>query len=96
MRDDAEWVSASEIGDYLYCSHKYWLVSVQGVRPGNGTGGRLQRGVKEHHWHGVKYDLQRKIRSVAIVLAAAVVVALAVVLLFNGDPVGILRQGGLP
>lgn len=68
MRGQKQWVSASEIGKYVYCARQYWLFEVQGVRPGRKTSGRLRQGVKAHHRHGVLHDWQLRFHRWAITL----------------------------
>ena len=43
-------VTASEIGQYLFCRRAWWLGTVHGYRPGNETD--LTDGVLAHNRHG--------------------------------------------
>ena len=65
---DVEWVSASEIGSYLYCSRQFWLSKVQKIPPTGEGASRLQSGTRAHHSHGVTYDWQRRLRNAALFL----------------------------
>lgn len=77
-KKDPEWLSASELGSYVYCA-KAFEHKVMGVKVGRDQMKRLQRGTAKHHRHGVFYDLQVKARKVAMVaLALAALVAAGV------------------
>lgn len=62
--DDIEWVSASDIGAYVYCARAYWLQKVRGQEMTEQAQERLQQGTDKHHEHGVKYDRQLQIARI--------------------------------
>lgn len=76
-QERVDWVSASEVGSYIFCSRQYWLAKVQKI-PVTGAGAeRLQAGTAAHHAHGVRYDWQRRFRKVALYLLGAGIIAAA-------------------
>lgn len=71
-----DWVSASEIGSYVFCPRRYWLQRVKRVLPG-AVEEVLLAGVRNHHRHGVRYDWQRRLYRAgrwAIVVAVLILV----------------------
>ena len=45
-----QWIRASEISDYVYCSRSWWLKRVQGHRSQNVR--EMQQGTRYHQKHG--------------------------------------------
>lgn len=80
-QEDIDWVSASDIGSYVYCARAFWLQKVQDEQVGQEARERLEEGTQKHHEHGVRYDRQRQVARVGkwILLAAALIGALWVV-----------------
>lgn len=83
-RGDIDWVSASEIGMYVYCARLYWLAKVKGLSPGGEGEERLREGVRHHHQHGMRYDWQRVLRKAGLWLLAATVLAAVLLVLDRG------------
>jgi hypothetical protein len=84
---DEDWVSASDIGSYVYCAKLYRLSKVDKV-PLSGSGrNRLEAGTKGHNRHGRMYDVQVGLRRFAFkaAMAAAAVVVVWGLFLFLGD-----------
>jgi hypothetical protein len=51
QRDDqSRIIRASEVGEFVYCAHAWWLGSVEGKRPDDT--GRLEAGWAAHEHHG--------------------------------------------
>jgi CRISPR/Cas system-associated exonuclease Cas4 (RecB family) len=44
-------IRASEIGEYVYCSHSWWLRRVEGLESEHAE--RMERGTRLHRRHGV-------------------------------------------
>lgn len=85
MGRKTEWVTASEIGSYVYCSRQFWLSKVKKVRPPKGRGrDRLKKGTKNHHRHGVRYDWQLRLRRAGFWLAGIAALILALLFLVAG------------
>jgi hypothetical protein len=82
-----DWVSASDIGSYVYCAKLYRLSKVDKV-PLDGFGrNRLEAGTKGHNRHGRMYDVQvglRRFAFKATIAAAAVVVVWGLFLFLGG------------
>lgn len=86
-KNPTDWVSASEIGKYIYCARQHWLSEVCGIRPTGATSGLLRKGVKRHHRHGVRYDWQRRLyRWAMILLGIALLGAVLYALGVGGRP----------
>jgi hypothetical protein len=58
-------VRASEVGEYVFCQHAWWLHVVEGRHPTHTA--RLTRGTQRHRQHG-----QRVAASNILVIAAIV------------------------
>jgi len=43
-----DWISASSVGDHVFCARSFWLREVQGHRVGTDTDARRQRGTDAH------------------------------------------------
>ncbi len=57
MSDDwRPYISASEISDYVYCHHQWWLKRVEGVKPRAESVKRMSEGTQYHdkHWEDVQ------------------------------------------
>ena len=66
MSDEQEpYISASEISDYLYCHHQWWLKRVEGVKPLAESVQRMEEGTQYHddHWQ----DVQKVIRNEKVI-----------------------------
>jgi hypothetical protein len=75
-RDDhSRIIRASEVGEFVYCAHAWWLGSVEGKRPDDT--GRLEAGSAAHEHHGRR------------VIASAVLTRLAYLLLLLAGMAGI-------
>ena len=73
-------IRASELGEYVYCAHTWWLKRSQGVQSRNTEALRSGTAAHDRHGHGVA-TVQTQRRLVTILLAAAALLALAAVLL---------------
>lgn len=69
-------ISASELGEYSYCSRAWWYRHVLKLSPDD-TDGRLAAGTRAHRLHGRGVALSRGLRAAAFALA---VCALALIL----------------
>ena len=69
-------IRASEIGQYKYCAHAWWLSSVLGV-PSNNTR-ELAHGEAHHQTHGRQVQTASVLRWVALVV---LLLAIAITLL---------------
>ena len=68
-------VRASEIGEFVYCHHAWWLHHVQGLESAHVT--EMAAGVADHAAHGRLVTWGRRAQLVAIILVlVAVVLAL--------------------
>jgi len=79
-RKESPIIRASEIGQYVYCAHAWWLNRVQGLAPANTEELALGRGF--HAGHGRAVARVMHLRRSAVVLSglAALCVVLAVLL----------------
>jgi hypothetical protein len=66
-------ISASQVGEYLFCAHSWWLHRVQGLSPGNTRA--LIEGQEAHHQHG-----QRARRTSALTQLGYLLIMIAVIL----------------
>lgn len=74
MADADDWLTASELGSYVYCA-KQFEHKTRGTRTDRGVHGRRRRGTRAHHRHGVTFDWQKRLRTAGywlLAVAAAV------------------------
>jgi hypothetical protein len=66
-------ISASEIGEYAYCSRAWWYRHVVKLAPPQASGveGRFSRGKTAHHHHGRRVVRATLLRSLGLALALA-------------------------
>src|SRR5688572_9674026 len=66
-------ISASEIGEYAYCSRAWWYRHVVRLAPPQSSGveGRFSRGRAAHHSHGRRVARATLLRSMGLALALA-------------------------
>jgi len=69
-------VTASQVGQYAFCAHAWWLQTVEGEEPINL--GTLQAGHAAHERHGWRVSLARGMNRVAWLLLAAGLIALVI------------------
>ena len=67
-------VSASQVGQYAYCAHAWWLAVVEKREPSDLDA--LDRGTRTHERHGWQVSLARGFRRLALWMLAAAVLAL--------------------
>ncbi len=67
-------VRASEIGEYVFCHRAWWLHQVQGETSANAR--ELAEGTARHAQHGRQVGLAAGLRTLAVLLLLAAVVAL--------------------
>ena len=68
------WIRASEISDYVYCRHSFWLKRVRGARPRNVR--QMQAGTRFHQQHGRqvrRVTWARKLAYLLLFLAIALI-----------------------
>jgi CRISPR/Cas system-associated exonuclease Cas4 (RecB family) len=76
-RDEPITISASEIGEYAYCSRAWWYKHVARVPMPQGTAtGRLAAGRQAHRHHGSLVANSARLRAVGIALALCGIAAL--------------------
>ena len=82
---EASQISASEIGEYVYCNRQWWLKRVEGVRPAKRAQERMESGVRYHdeHWQLVQ-KAARNDKLIYVFIAAAVSVVMLFFLLTLG------------
>ena len=76
-----DWISASEIGDFVYCSHAWWLKR-NGVRPTANASAR-DAGSAYHRAHGAGVRRLGGLDRAGRLLTKAAVLALALLLLYR-------------
>jgi CRISPR/Cas system-associated exonuclease Cas4 (RecB family) len=59
-------IKASEIGEYVYCAHAWWLRRVAGWEPDNAE--RLEHGRALHQRHGQAEQRSRWLLTFGVVL----------------------------
>jgi hypothetical protein len=71
--DDARVVRASEIGQYVYCAHAWWLGTIQGIPSSHRR--EMDAGEAAHRRHGrdVNASLWLGRLAIAVLLLAAAV-----------------------
>lgn len=53
-----DWVSASEIGEYMYCARSHWLQRVRRAAQDPTAAARLAAGVVAHQAHGAAVEAE--------------------------------------
>ncbi len=76
-------ISASEVGQYVYCAHAWWLTRVQGLAPANVEELALGRSFHAGHGHAVASVMYLR-RSVVILAGLALLCLTLAVLLGKG------------
>jgi hypothetical protein len=66
-------IRASEIGEYVFCHRAWWLHQVQGETSANVR--ELAEGTARHARHGRRVGLATALRTLAVLLLLAAVVA---------------------
>jgi hypothetical protein len=74
-------LSASQVGQYAFCAHAWWLAAVEGLEPDDLT--PLEQGTHAHERHGWQVSISRGIRRLALVLMGLAGLALALWALFQ-------------
>ncbi len=80
-------ITASEIGEYLYCNRAWWYHRIQGIEPGNTED--LSRGDAAHLSHGRTVEsgeLARKAALVLLTLALLIGIVWVIITLGVGAP----------
>jgi CRISPR/Cas system-associated exonuclease Cas4 (RecB family) len=67
-------IRASEIGEYVFCHRAWWLRQVQGETSTNTS--ELADGTAHHARHGRQVSLAGALRTLAVLLLLAALVAL--------------------
>jgi hypothetical protein len=68
-------VTASQVGQYAFCAHAWWLAAIEKREPAYQA--RLDAGQIAHERHGWDVTLARAGTRLALLLAAAAALALA-------------------
>jgi CRISPR/Cas system-associated exonuclease Cas4 (RecB family) len=77
-------ITASEIGEYAYCSRAWWYRHVVKLPLPEGEGrGRLAAGTLSHSRHGAWVDQSSRLRTMGLLLALVGIGALVVALLLG-------------
>ena len=66
-------IRASEIGEYVFCHRAWWLHQVQGETSANTR--ELAEGTARHAQHGRQVGLATALRTLAVLLLLAAIVA---------------------
>ena len=69
-------ISASQVGQYAYCAHAWWLGVVEGHQPSDLD--VIEKGTHAHERHGWRVSLARTFRRLALVLLGIALVALLI------------------
>lgn len=74
-----QYITASEINDFLYCNHQWWLKRVEGVQVSAASVRRLERGTEYHdnHWE----DVRKVVRNERVIYAIGFLIVTMLVLL---------------
>jgi hypothetical protein len=67
-------VSASQVGQYAYCAHAWWLAVIEKREPADLDA--LERGTRAHERHGWQVSLARGFLRLALWMLAGAVLAL--------------------
>ena len=73
LSDGVRVVRASEIGQYVYCAHAWWLGSVQGMPSSHQREMAAGEATHRRHGRGVNVSLWLGRLAIAVLLLAAVV-----------------------
>jgi len=77
-------ITASEIGEYAYCSRAWWYRHVAKVSLPEGEGpNRLAEGTRSHRRHGSLVSQSARLQTLGLLLGLAGAVILAIALLLN-------------
>jgi hypothetical protein len=74
-------IRASEIGEYLYCRRAWWLRHVQGYTSANVQ--VMAEGTEAHAGHGRLVGLAGALRTLAMLLFIAAILALVASIAFH-------------
>ena len=69
-------VTASQIGQYAYCAHAWWLSAVEGHEPTDL--GAISAGTTAHERHGWHVSLSRGLGRLALILLGLALLALLI------------------
>jgi hypothetical protein len=75
-------IRASEISQYSFCAHAWWLGRVRGYQSTNLRD--MQRGSREHRAHGRAVRNAHRLRRLAVVLLVLAVILLAAWFILGG------------
>ena len=67
-------ITASQIGQYAYCAHAWWLGIVEGCEPVNL--GAMDAGLEAHERHGWRVSLAQRLNKLALVLFGVALLSL--------------------
>jgi hypothetical protein len=67
-------ISASQVGQYVYCSHAWWLAEVEKCQPVDLDA--IRSGTRAHERHGWQVSLARGFHKLALLVLASAVIAL--------------------
>ena len=68
MRDKRPLISASEVGDYVFCA-RAWRLRAEGNELDDESRAMLDAGTEYHHAHGGQVRRARRLRTASIALA---------------------------
>lgn len=74
MPSKSKQVSASEIGQYAYCAHAWWLAIIEKREPQNPA--TLDAGIRAHERHAWQVSFARAAGRLALALSILAVLAL--------------------
>ncbi len=69
-------ITASQVGQYAYCAHAWWLATVEKLEPAELE--PLECGIRAHERHGWRVSLARGFRKLALFLLGCSTVALLI------------------
>lgn len=71
------YIQASELGEYVFCQHKWWLRRINGVRPIPSV--KMQSGLAYHqtHWQQLRKMRQRELLFYFVLGAGLTILFLA-------------------
>jgi hypothetical protein len=73
-------IRASEVGQYAYCAHAWWLDRVEGLPSAHVEAMKAGEAAHRHHGQGVRGSLNLKRLGYALLALAAVLVIVTLVL----------------
>lgn len=76
MPPQSKRISASEVGQYAYCAHAWWLAIIEKREPQNLAA--LDAGIRAHERHAWQVSFARAAGRLALALSILAVLALAV------------------